>query len=133
MTKPMARADLYMLMETTMKVNGSETWPTGMAVMNILTAKSILESGIAIKNTDMELNIGQTTPGMKAASEILKSMEKVSLTGKMGQNTKENSILILFKAEVPIPGLMAGSMRVNGSRIKCMAKEHLRGQMADNT
>jgi len=56
----------------------------------------------------------------KAIISMDRKKEKDIYSSQMGQNIKGNLRTMLLKDEEFINGLMGGSMKANGGRIKCM-------------
>jgi len=125
-----------------------------VAPMSILMELSILETGKRIANTAMESKTGQIMPGMRATTNLERSIVLVLLSGLMAlltlvnsitttsmerecthgqttENTRENGEPTRCTAKVPLPGLMAESTSESMPRIRRKATENSSGQMAD--
>jgi hypothetical protein len=59
-------------------------------------------------------------------------MGSVHLNGQMVQYILESFIIIIFMAKEFILGRITENMKVNGEQIRCMEREHSRGQMEEN-
>jgi hypothetical protein len=61
-----------------------------------------------------------------------RSMVRVPFTLQMGLFIPENFTIMIFRVKVFTSGLMIESMRVSGSRIKCMEEVKPHGQMGES-
>lgn len=97
--------------------------------ITIQTVLNMMESGIMINKTGMELKNGVINRYMKDIFIKVKNMEKGSSNGGTDLNMKETFMKTLYKDMEYIGGQMGDSMKANGRIIKCMDKEYLLGQM----
>lgn len=110
MTKLMVMAIIITLMEPVMKVNGTRT-----------------SSMARVKRS------GLTVPTTKVSILMERSMDKACSTGQMDLLTMASSLTTTFKATESTPGLMAESIKDNGSVIKCTELESSLGLMVAGT
>jgi len=72
----MAKENLYMLMEMSMKENGWTTWQTEKVFICILEEQNTRENGKMIYKTDRVLKLGLIMLAMKEAISTARKMDK---------------------------------------------------------
>mmetsp|Transcript_115092 Transcript_115092/g.159655 ORF Transcript_115092/g.159655 Transcript_115092/m.159655 type:complete len:204 (+) Transcript_115092:458-1069(+) len=137
MIKQKDMADLFMLTETFMRVNGKMTRRMAKDSTFILMVLCIEDLGIRINSMARDLNNGLMAHSLLVFIRMVRNMVRVSLPGQIKVHIMESSSTILLKELAPTSGMMEESLRVTGLLIRWMAKVYSRGQtdvvMKDST
>lgn len=124
MIKLMVKESLFMQMVIFMRASGSMIKLMEKVLTRMLMVLTIMEIGLMISNTVSAWNLGLMVPNTKVSILTVKRKDKASLLSQMAATTKENLSKTRYAVTENISGLMESNMKVNGAKIKCMAKEH---------
>jgi hypothetical protein len=113
-----------MLMEISMRVNGSMIKLMDMGLINMLTVRLMSENGLKISSMEKELKNGQMVQNMKDTIKMVRSMGMDVLLLLTGVHIQDNSKIMKFLGWESTYGLTAKCMKDIGRRTRCMVKAY---------
>ena len=84
------------------------------------------------RKKDLENTNGQMEVFMKVSGQTIELMAKVSIYGKMEENTMENGLIMIWRELVFISGLMGDATKVSIKMIKSVGMVYTTGLMVVN-
>ena len=125
-TAVMASVNQYILMEASIRVNGSKDHKKALATRDGLTALTSLGSTPMAKRMDLDITYGRMALLMRAAGSIQRSTALAYITGLTTASSQATGIIARLKASACTPGKMDVDMKASSLRTSAVAMEFIK-------
>ena len=113
-TKQMAKAVLFIMMETAITASGSTIGRTVSAPLNALSVRNMLDFGAMISRMGLALKSGPTAPFFKAFMKMEKSMALACSNGMISRAMLEIFKIIIYPGRASTSGATTVDSKENG-------------------